>query len=259
MSVVDIIIKVLQVVYRLALNYRVNHTPGSTEKERSIKEKTLDDIRKIEKAVVEGDTDYINIMFKQLCTDVGVLGVSTDTGGTGERTGGDPIRHGDTPSGQRVLQSESGVVVGSIQAEPNPAYAPTGVPRRAETNRVIFHHSASVFGDVEIINSWHKERGFSCIGYHYVVPKKGHFEHGRKLQLIGAHARGRNGDSVGVCIVGHLGQKGMTDSQEQQCLRLYHDLCRAYSKKLEIEFHHEECPGKFLDRELFTKMLESVI
>jgi N-acetylmuramoyl-L-alanine amidase len=131
--------------------------------------------------------------------------------------------------------------------------------QRTETNRIIFHHSASATGTVEEIRSWHIARGFGDIGYHFVIPLDGPFEPGRKVQATGAHAQGRNSDSIGVCIVGHLGRTEPTDSQINQSAKLYHDLCRVYCKELKIEFHHEECPGRLLDREAFTKTLQEMI
>jgi N-acetyl-anhydromuramyl-L-alanine amidase AmpD len=127
--------------------------------------------------------------------------------------------------------------------------------KRKETNRVVFHHSLSDFGDVDEIRRWHIERGFSDIGYHFVIPKEGHFQAGRKITLVGSHARGMNIDSIGICIIGDLSKTEITDSQLSEAAKLYHDICRAYSRKLPIEFHHELCPGKTLDREAFAKTL----
>ena len=126
---------------------------------------------------------------------------------------------------------------------------------RSETNRVIFHHSLSNFGDVDIIGKWHNERGFEGIGYHFVVPVKGRFQHGRNIRMIGAHALGENKDSIGVCIVGDFNLYEPNGHQINECARMYHDLCRAYGKTLNIEYHHELCPGFMLDRVAFKKTL----
>lgn len=259
MSYIDLIIKIIRVIYDLFTHFRVTHTPESTGKETSAKGKALNDIKEIECAIVKNNIDNVNILFNRLRSDIELLGVSTDTGVSREGTGSDTIQHGNTPARQRVLSGVGSVDIRSVQTEQNTDYAPPGVPRRTETNRVIFHHSDSDFGDAKLIHKWHKERGFICIGYHYVIPKKGHFQHGRKLQLRGAHTKGKNFDSVGVCIIGKLQKDSMTNSQECEAMRIYHDLCRAYGKELEIEFHHEECPGKHLNRETFVKMLKAAI
>jgi len=83
-------------------------------------------------------------------------------------------------------------------------------------SKVIVHHSASDFGDVDTVRRWHLERGFGDVGYHYLITN-GHLEHkseydqafdgavfdGRPLAEIGAHALGHNEDSIGVCLIGN--------------------------------------------------------
>jgi len=80
---------------------------------------------------------------------------------------------------------------------------------------IIIHCSDSVFGDAELIDSWHKENGWSSIGYHFVIlngfPKNskdyhnyydGFIEYGRDICLKGAHAKGWNSNSIGICLIG---------------------------------------------------------
>jgi N-acetyl-anhydromuramyl-L-alanine amidase AmpD len=55
---------------------------------------------------------------------------------------------------------------------------------------------------VKEIDSWHKERGWSKIGYHDVIRRDGTLEFGRAENEVGAHARGYNSISVGICMVG---------------------------------------------------------
>ena len=128
---------------------------------------------------------------------------------------------------------------------------------RSQTNRIIFHHSLTDGGDVESIRKYHIEKNkWEDIGYHYVIPKEGHFQVGRDIKMIGAHAKGRNGDSVGICLVGDFSKTEPTESQMNESLKLYHDICRYFSKNLIIEFHRDgrlwnACPGKKLDRDYF--------
>jgi hypothetical protein len=53
----------------------------------------------------------------------------------------------------------------------------------------------------DIIDEWHKQRGWSKIGYHYVIDVDGTIERGRGLNEKGAHTRGFN-DSWGICFIG---------------------------------------------------------
>lgn len=74
-------------------------------------------------------------------------------------------------------------------------------------NKIIIHCTATREGldfDRSDIDRWHKEEGHDCIGYHYVVCLNGEVQVGRPLEDVGAHARGYNTHSVGVCYVGGL-------------------------------------------------------
>ncbi|WP_368566181.1 N-acetylmuramoyl-L-alanine amidase [Pseudoxanthomonas sp. UTMC 1351] len=58
------------------------------------------------------------------------------------------------------------------------------------------------------IDRWHKERGFDCIGYHYVIGLDGVVETGRPLERKGAHVSGHNVHTVGICLIGGIGTDG---------------------------------------------------
>ena len=60
------------------------------------------------------------------------------------------------------------------------------------------------------IDLWHKAQGWDCIGYHYVVRIDGTIEEGRPVERIGAHCKGHNAYSIGVCYVGGLASDGKT-------------------------------------------------
>ena len=52
------------------------------------------------------------------------------------------------------------------------------------------------------IDRWHKQRGFDRIGYHYVIDLDGTIEAGRDPDCIGAHCKGHNTNSIGICYIG---------------------------------------------------------
>ncbi|AUR97524.1 N-acetylmuramoyl-L-alanine amidase [Vibrio phage 1.240.O._10N.261.52.F8] len=56
--------------------------------------------------------------------------------------------------------------------------------------------------NAEIMDGWHKSRGWSGLGYHFVILRDGELETGRPLNKQGAHVAGYNKDNVGVCLVG---------------------------------------------------------
>lgn len=80
-------------------------------------------------------------------------------------------------------------------------------------NKIILHCTATPEGKdytVDEIRKWHLARGFSDIGYHYVVSRYGTVHEGRPLRLIGAHCKGQNANSIGVCYVGGCASDGKT-------------------------------------------------
>ena len=58
------------------------------------------------------------------------------------------------------------------------------------------------------IDQWHKDRGWSGIGYHVVVRRDGTLEFGRPFDKVGAHAYGVNRVSWGVCMIGGVDANG---------------------------------------------------
>lgn len=79
---------------------------------------------------------------------------------------------------------------------------------KRKIREIIVHCSATPEGrEVRAtdIRLWHtRDRGFSDIGYHFVVSIDGTVETGRPLHRSGAHCLGHNRHSVGICYVGGL-------------------------------------------------------
>lgn len=55
---------------------------------------------------------------------------------------------------------------------------------------------------VKEIRDWHLDRGFTDVGYHWVIRRSGLLEEGRPIGKVGAHVAGHNKLSVGICLVG---------------------------------------------------------
>lgn len=83
-----------------------------------------------------------------------------------------------------------------------------------EINRIIIHCSATP-PNMDIgaarIDDWHRQRGWAGIGYHYVIRRNGDVEPGRAVEKAGAHTRGHNHDSIGVCLVGGIDKDGRAE------------------------------------------------
>ena len=94
-------------------------------------------------------------------------------------------------------------------------------------DEIILHCTATPEGrevTVAEIDSWHRQRGFDGIGYHYIVHLDGTVEAGRPLAEVGAHCKGHNSRSIGIAYVGGCDRAGnpkdtRTDAQRKS-LRL---------------------------------------
>ena len=82
-------------------------------------------------------------------------------------------------------------------------------------NRIIIHCAATP-PDMDIgvaeIRKWHTDKGWSDIGYHWVITRGGQIEAGRPVEIPGAHAKGHNQDSIGICMVGGVDADNKPDS-----------------------------------------------
>jgi len=75
-------------------------------------------------------------------------------------------------------------------------------------NKIIVHCSATIEGaniNTDTIRRWHVDGNkWKDIGYHYVVELDGKIGIGREESVTGAHSKGQNRGSIGVCYVGGL-------------------------------------------------------
>ena len=74
-------------------------------------------------------------------------------------------------------------------------------------NEIIVHCSATPEGKdytLDTIRQWHLQRGFSDIGYHYIIHPDGKVEEGCDVNIAGAHCSGHNSKSIGICYIGGM-------------------------------------------------------
>ena len=101
---------------------------------------------------------------------------------------------------------------------------------------IIIHCSAvrpNQTSSAKQIDQWHRARGFSMIGYHYVIRRDGSIEKGRPETMVGAHCANHNAHSIGVCYEGGLDSDGhpsdtRTQAQKDTMLQLIRDLHQRY-------------------------------
>lgn len=95
--------------------------------------------------------------------------------------------------------------------------APTGSRGYSTTGNLIVHHAASdnnltdytnVVRNIYLFHT--QDRGWSDIGYNYLIAQNGDIyagrdpRNGRQDEVIGAHFCGRNSGTMGVCLLGNL-------------------------------------------------------
>jgi N-acetyl-anhydromuramyl-L-alanine amidase AmpD len=124
---------------------------------------------------------------------------------------------------------------------------------RTKTDTIVIHCAAtkpSMNIGAEEIKKWHvDERGWSDIGYHFVITRDGTKELGRGLDLSGAHARAVNGTSVGICLVGGLSEdnkpeNNFTLEQFLTLKDLIKELKMKYPDAKKIIGHYQVEPAK---------------
>ena len=103
-------------------------------------------------------------------------------------------------------------------------------------------------GVVEI-RVWHHQNGWRDLGYHHVIRRDGTVEPGRPEDQHGAHVRGHNGTSLGVCLVGGMAQAdkrpdcNFTTDQWTALDALVYELKQRYPNA-EVVGHRDLDPGK---------------
>ena len=116
--------------------------------------------------------------------------------------------------------------------------------------KIIVHHSASKTGDAPTFHKWHTDWGWVGIGYHYVILKDGTIQRGRPETAIGAHTKGHNSNSIGICCVGYYHgnkEKSMPEAQKEALVELIRNIRKKYSPSMKIyghrDFNATSCPG----------------
>ena len=121
-------------------------------------------------------------------------------------------------------------------------------------DKIIIHCSATVEGvnvSTSTIKRWHVQgRGWSDIGYHYIIPLDGEIEYGRELARSGAHCKGENENSIGICYIGGLSDKKRakdtrTEAQKEALVNILKTLTHIYPKATihsHFEYANKACP-----------------
>lgn len=117
---------------------------------------------------------------------------------------------------------------------------------RKSTKRAILHHAEASKCTAEDIHRWHLQNGWSGAGYHFLVRKDGSIYRLRPEWAVGAHAKGSNSDSIGICFEGSY----MTETMPQAQINAGRELLSYLKGKYgfdKVQAHRDvcstDCPG----------------
>ena len=120
---------------------------------------------------------------------------------------------------------------------------------------VIIHCSATREGQdvsVDTIRDWHLAKGWNDIGYHFYIDLDGTIHKGRDIDKMGAHCKGRNRNSIGICYCGGVEADGKTpkdtrtQEQKESLLHVLKTIKAMYPESMiysHNEFANKACPS----------------
>lgn len=97
------------------------------------------------------------------------------------------------------------------------------------------------------IRRWHVEdRGWSDIGYHFLIDRDGTVVEGRPIEKVGAHVKGHNTNTIGISLFGGHGGAAtdsfldnFTEDQEKALTSLIAELRVKYPDIFKISGHNQ--------------------
>lgn len=134
--------------------------------------------------------------------------------------------------------------------------------KRSTIDMIVLHHASATNCTIYNIHSWHLANGWSGVGYHYFINKKGEIYKGRPDDIIGSHAKGFNSTTLGICFEGNFEKEIPPQMQIDSGLELVEYLKKKYGIS-KVKGHGElmatACPGKLFPIDKFRGEKENLI
>lgn len=153
---------------------------------------------------------------------------------------------------------------------------------------IVVHTSASTASGIDIrdVGKWHILNGWGRVGYHYVILDDNRYDttldglvqKGRGEDEVGAHCRGLNHQSIGICLIGDGDKHAPTEAQWRSLVELCADICMRRTLKPYNVIGHRElnrlvdgqiisrryrtaktCPGAMVDLDLLRNDVAEAI
>ena len=118
--------------------------------------------------------------------------------------------------------------------------------KRTKTEMIVLHHAAAKSCTAEQIHQWHLNRGWSGVGYHFIVRKDGQIYRGRPENVVGAHATNYNSKSIGICFEGDFTVENMPKAQLEagkELVAYLKDKYKIDNVKAHRDLMATSCPG----------------
>jgi LysM repeat protein len=165
--------------------------------------------------------------------------------------------------GQRLLVPHAAPIVPVISLYPSRKW-----------KYIIIHHSATGEGSSLSFDSYHLQKGWEGVGYHFIInngsndKKDGQIEVSPRWlkQKNGAHcsANNMNNRAIGICLVGNFNKENISESQLNSLVYLVDRLRKYYkipSSRIighgQVRGASTDCPGKKFPWEEFKKRLNT--
>ena len=139
---------------------------------------------------------------------------------------------------------------------PNGSFSTNFNPRK-----VVIHHTAGTKGGATIVKRIQRDhqnnRGWTDIGYHFLVSPDGTVFEGRPENVKAAHVAGANSYCLGISAIGHYSNYRCDDPCWNSIVRLTAYACKRYGISPENIIGHtdmanKDCPG----RRIYSRMDE---
>lgn len=127
---------------------------------------------------------------------------------------------------------------------------------------VVVHTSDSTAPEIDIrdITKWHQANGWRSCGYHYVIldanrhdkSRDGEVQTGRVEGEVGAHCKGLNHQSIGICLIGDGDQDPPTEAQWKALVELCSDICLRHNLKARHVIGHREI-NRLVDGQIVSR------
>ena len=103
---------------------------------------------------------------------------------------------------------------------------------------IIIHHTGGTDSNpladtsshtASMIDFYHKSKGWDGIGYNWFIEKDGRIVKGRDETKVGAHTKGYNDKSIGVCLAGNFDLTTPTKEQTESLKKLLNEKILQYN------------------------------